>query len=255
MDITVVDDIHDNKRQDSRKHLPTVFISIQTGLILYLEFIQRLTGTTLFDTVIKHERDFRIKSPIHIVHDPDVEKNHVSIIVKCFHKIRGIYNSKTLIHVSFLPNKLEHLEKEFSNKSTFDTEDRLIQIHGDFSPWTISPYRRIAIDRYWPDSESTLEDLVSGFNPKEDKIILDLGHDYNIDYHLEYALNHIQKQLNGCFYKNLLFLVPQSKHEILNEWIDNHDSISDTMYLAYLTYSGVNSTDMVECVKKITFYE
>lgn len=242
---SIIDYTHDNKKQDSSRHIPTLFISIQTGLIPYLEFIQKLTETHIFDTAIKHERDFRIKSPIHIIHDHNIEKNHVSITVKCFHKIRGAYNNKTLVHVSFLPNKLEHLEKEFSNKSMFDTEDRLILIHGDFSPWTISPYRRIAINRYWPDNYSDLEDLIHDFNPKTDIIILDLGHEYNIDRNLEDDLNHIQKQLNGDdSFNGLFFLVPQSKQE-------------NIFRLPYFTRTDViKSTGVIDdYAKKITFHE
>lgn len=239
MDTTIK---HDNSITDYHSHLLTLFISIRTSLIQYLEYIKRLTETHLFDTVINSGKDFRIKSPIHIIHDPNIEKNHVSITVKCYHPKRGKYINNTLIHKLFLPNKLEHLEKEFSNTSVFYVENRLIQIHGDFSPWNISPYRRIAIDRYWPDMDSSLEELIPDFNLKtDDKIILDLGHEYDIEYNLETDLSYIKSVLTeNTNFDGLILLIPKSEQE---HWKNKNSNSLSTNHV--LIYSDFKSTDTV----------
>lgn len=195
--------------------IPTLFLCNNDRLSTSLQCIANITGTSVFNDLIRNTIDLGIQSPIHFIHDSSIEQETISLTVQYFMIPFGYWITTQNIETGDLPEKMRSLEKRFSD-NYIDCNERLIQIRGNFGNWTC-PFNRIVINQYYKSIIYDITEVIRHFEASTDKIIVFKPSDEMVSHGLHECIDDLVSSLKSQ-YNGLLILVDKKGQDRWNDF-------------------------------------
>lgn len=199
--------------------MPTLFFCSNGYLGDSLQCIANITGTSAFNSLITSFKESLIMSPIHLINDPSMEPETISMTVHYFWTPHGYFITTQNIKIGDLPFNIKSLISRFLDRC-IDKKERLIQVRGNFNGWTC-PFNRIVINQNSGYKRYKITEVLRHFKAKTDKIIFVKGLG-TLASDLDYVIENISSSLDELYHGLLILVddenVPFSWNEFKRRW-------------------------------------
>lgn len=249
---TVIRKIGPHSIHEDIEKRPTLFISTADSLKRILKFIALTTGTSYFNGITDDKHDFNIESIVHIIHDPSMPKDDMSVTRQRCDDENAKYEITTVKNkVSDMTQELVEQRDGFDAIDRFmNDENRLLVIKANFDKWDIY-FNDIVISCH--ANKESIADLTWEVDFETDKYITVLRSDYDIEYFHTNMEKNFSIESHKSFTERVLVLYPV---EYIQEWsIASKEfyeffSIKDYKLFSH-TFISFNEPNMIKAVRNI----